>query len=123
MQGTASKGTARDAVVRTDVTAHAISAMNGGVATHISTPQLQRLFTEVERRLRSSTFTVDSSRGRMADLGPSLAWTLATIRSQYDPSKASSVAPDDTMSATAVDTSDKPASLRLYRRLASWTTG
>ena len=107
------------------------ASASGGIAADWTPHQLQRVFQEMERRVRAASQTLDGSKasgGKMADLSPQLAWHLAAIRLQYglQPAGRAAALPPPTPSLTGAvrgDSLDQPAPVRAYRDLATWVVG
>ena len=107
------------------------ASASGGIAADWTPHQLQRVFQEMERRVRAASHTLDGSKasgGKMADLSPQIAWHLAAIRLQYGLQPAGRAAalppPTPSLSGAVMGGSlDKPAPVRAYRDLATWVVG
>ena len=107
------------------------ASASGGIAADWTPHQLQRVFQEIERRVRAASHTLDGSKasgGKMGDLSPQLAWHLAAIRLQYglQPAGRAAALPPPTPSLTGAvmgDSLDQPAPVRAYRDLATWVVG
>jgi len=107
------------------------ASASGGIAADWTPHQLQRVFQEMERRVRAASQTLDGSKasgGKMADLSPQLAWHLAAIRLQYglQPAGRAAALPPPTPSLTGAmmgDSLNQPAPVRAYRDLATWVVG